>query len=60
VGVVVLLDALDLALDLGGIPIGLIEAAGDGFGGHVSMSKLFDGVGIKLFDGVPGTGSRVL
>jgi hypothetical protein len=26
----------------------------------VSMSKLFDGVGIKLFDGVPGTGSRVL
>jgi hypothetical protein len=26
----------------------------------LSMSKLFDGVGIKLFDGVPGTGSRVL
>jgi len=29
-------------------------------GGTVSMSGLFDGVGIKLFDGVPGTGSRVL
>ena len=26
----------------------------------VSMSRLFDGVGIKLLDGVPGTGSRVL
>jgi hypothetical protein len=26
----------------------------------MSMSRLFDGVGIKLFDGVPGTGSRVL
>ncbi|MHB8474649.1 MAG: amino acid permease [Gammaproteobacteria bacterium] len=33
---------------------GLVEAA------FVSMSRLFDGVGIKLFDGVPGTGSRVL
>jgi integrase len=29
-------------------------------GMHMSMSRLFDGVGIKLFDGVPGTGSRVL
>ena len=26
----------------------------------VSMRRLFDGVGIKVFDGVPGTGSRVL
>jgi hypothetical protein len=26
----------------------------------LSMSRLFDGVGIKLFDGVPGPGSRVL
>jgi hypothetical protein len=26
----------------------------------VSMSRLFEGVGIKLYDGVPGTGSRVL
>jgi hypothetical protein len=27
---------------------------------HLSMSRLFEGVGIKLYDGVPGTGSRVL
>jgi iron complex outermembrane recepter protein len=27
---------------------------------YVSMSRLFDGVGIRLFDGGPGTGSRVL
>jgi hypothetical protein len=27
---------------------------------NVSMSRLFEGVGIKLYDGVPGTGSRVL
>ena len=26
----------------------------------VSMSRLFEGVGIGLFDGVPGTGSGVL
>jgi hypothetical protein len=26
----------------------------------LSMSRLFEGVGIKLYDGVPGTGSRVL
>jgi Transketolase, pyrimidine binding domain len=26
----------------------------------LSMSTLFDGVGIRLFGGVPGTGSRVL
>jgi hypothetical protein len=26
----------------------------------LSMSRLFDGVGINLFDGVPGTGSGVL
>jgi hypothetical protein len=26
----------------------------------MSMSRLFDGVRIRLFDGVPGTGSRVL
>jgi hypothetical protein len=31
-----------------------------GFNKGMSMRRLFDGVRIKLFDGVPGTGSRVL
>jgi hypothetical protein len=26
----------------------------------VSMSRLFDGLAIRLFDGIPATGSRVL
>jgi hypothetical protein len=40
----------------------LIDAAtrGDMGAVQVSMSRLFEGVGIKLYDGVPGTGSRVL
>ena len=30
------------------------------FAAQLSMSTLFDGVGVKLFDGLPATASRVL